>query len=113
MPYRMERRVISARKLGIRRGIAGSLKNGKRETPIRNLGGNSPNATSRPAISCYNCGKEGHISLECCGERRNQGRRENGRYGGGQIAEITKSMALMQEVLKKLAPGQFFPKELR
>ena len=38
MPYRMEKRVISARKLVIRRGTAGSLKNGKRKTPIRNLG---------------------------------------------------------------------------
>ena len=38
MPYRMEIRVISARKLVIRRGTAGSLKNGKRKTPIRNLG---------------------------------------------------------------------------
>ena len=38
MPYRMEIRVISARKLDIRREIAGSLKNGKRRTPIRNLG---------------------------------------------------------------------------
>ena len=35
MPYRMEIHVISARKLDIRREIAGSLKNGKRRTPIR------------------------------------------------------------------------------
>ena len=38
MPYRMEICVISARKLVIRREIAGSSKNGKRKNPTRNLG---------------------------------------------------------------------------
>ena len=38
MPYRMEICVISARKLVIRRGTAGSLKNGRRKTPTRNPG---------------------------------------------------------------------------
>ena len=38
MPCRMEIHVISARKQLTRRGNAGSLTNGKRKTPIRNLG---------------------------------------------------------------------------
>ena len=37
MPYGMEIHVISARKLVIRRGNAGSLKNGNRKTPTRIL----------------------------------------------------------------------------
>ena len=41
------------KKLVIRRGTAGNLKNGRRKTPTRN--------TSRPSILCYSCGKEGHI----------------------------------------------------
>ena len=62
-----------------------------------------------PSISCFNFGKEGHISQECRGERRNQGRRENGSYGGRQLADIAKSMAAMQEALKKLVPEVAFP----
>ena len=38
MPYRMEIRFISARKLVIRNETAGSLKNGRRKTPTRNPG---------------------------------------------------------------------------
>ena len=38
MLYRMEILVIFARKLVIKRGTAGSLKNGKRKIPIRNPG---------------------------------------------------------------------------
>ena len=38
MPCKMEIHVISARKLGIRRGIAGSSRNGRRKTPTRNPG---------------------------------------------------------------------------
>ena len=38
MPYRLEIHAISARKLDIRREIAGSLKNGRGKTPIRNPG---------------------------------------------------------------------------
>ena len=53
----------------------------------------------------YNCGKEGHISRECRGERRNQERRGN----GGQMADMAKSMAAMQEILKKLVPEAVFP----
>ena len=60
-------------------------------------------------ISCYNCGKEGHISREYKSERKNSGRRDTRNYGGGQMAEMAKSLAVMQEVLKKLAPDTVFP----
>ena len=39
----------------------------------------------------------------------NQGKRGNGGYGGGQMADMAKSMAAMQEVLKKLVPEAIFP----
>ena len=80
----------------------------KRKNPHKKPGGNPGNPcsnNSRPAISCYNCGKEGHISRECRGERRNQERRGN----GGQMADMAKSMAAMQEVLKKSVPEAVFP----
>ena len=80
----------------------------KRKNPNRKYGSDTHKASSRPSILCYNCGKEGHISRECRGEQRNQGRIENGGYGGGQIADMAKSMAAMQEVLKKLVPEAVF-----
>ena len=85
----------------------------KRKNPNRKYGSDPCNADSRPSILCYNCGKEGHISWECRGERRNQGRRENGGYGGGQMADMAKSLADVQEVLKTLVPEAVFPRELR
>jgi len=85
----------------------------KRKNPNRKYGGDTHKASSRPSILCYNCGKEGHISRECRGERRNQGWRESGGYGGGQIADMAKSMAAMQEILKKLVPEAVFPRKLR
>ena len=84
----------------------------KRRNPHKKPGGNPGNPRSnpsRPSILCYNCGKEGHISRECRGERRQQGRRGNGGQGGGQMADMARSMAAMQEVLKKLVPEAVFP----
>ena len=77
------------------------FEGGRRKTPARN----SRSANSQPSILCYNCGKQGHISRECRGEQRNQGRRGN----GGQMVEMAKSMEAMQEVLKKLVPEAVFP----
>ena len=65
----------------------------KRKNPNQKYRSEPRNASSCPSISCYNCGKEGHISWECSGERRNQGRRENGGSGGGQMADMAKSLA--------------------
>ena len=81
----------------------------KKKNPHKKPRGNSRSATSRPPISCYNCGKEGHISRECRGERRDHGRRGNGSYGGRQMVDMARSMAAMQEVLKKLVPEAVFP----
>ena len=77
------------------------FEGGRRKTPARN----SRSANSQPSIFCYNCGKQGHISRECRGEQRNQGRRGN----SGQMVEMAKSMEAMQEVLKKLVPEAVFP----
>ena len=53
--------------------------------------------------------QEGHISREGRGERRNQGKIGNGGSGGGQMADMAKSLAAVQEVPKKLVPEAFFP----
>ena len=42
-------------------------------------------------------------------ERRDQGRRGNGGYGDGQMGDMARSMAVMQEVLKKFVPEAVFP----
>ena len=112
MLCRMENPVIFARKQNTVRENVGSLKSGRRRTPHRKPGGNPGNPrndSTRPPVSCYNCGKEGHISRECRGERRQQERRENGGQGDGQMAEMARALAAMQEVLKKLVPEAVFP----
>ena len=42
-------------------------------------------------------------------ERKNTGRRDNSSSRGGQMAEMAKSLADIQEVLKKLSPDRVFP----
>ena len=81
----------------------------KKKNPHKKPGGNPHSANSHHSISCYNCRKEGHISPECRGECRNQGIRGNGGSGGRQMVDMAKSMAAMQEVLKKLVPEVVFP----
>ena len=108
MHCKAERRAISARHLDIKRDSR-KFDEWKRKNPDWKTGSNPPNANSRNPISCYNCGKEDHISRKCRGERRNQGRRGNGGAGGGQMAEVVKSLAAMQEFLRKLAPDGVFP----
>ena len=51
----------------------------KKKNPHKKPGGSTLSATSHPFIPCYNFGKEGYISWECRGERRDQGRRGDGR----------------------------------
>ena len=112
MLCRMENPVIFARKQDTRKRECRKFEEWKKKNPHRKPGGNPGNPrsnSSRPSILCYNCGKEGQISRECRGEQRNQGRRGNGGYGGGQMADMAKSLAAMQEVLKKLVPEAVFP----
>ena len=72
----------------------------KKKNPNQKYGNNAHSLNARTTVSCHNCGKEGHISRECRNEKRNHGREENGRAGGGQMAEVVKALAAMQEVLK-------------
>ena len=97
------------KKLGHQQRDCRKFDEWKRKNPNRKYGGETHKASSRPSISCYNCGKEGHISRECRGKRRNQERRENGGYGGGRMADMAKSLAAVQEVLKTLIPEAVFP----
>ena len=100
------------KKTGHRKRECRKFEEWKKKNPHRKPGGNPGNPrnnSTRPTISCYNCGKEGHISRECRGERRQQGRRENGGQGNGQMAEIARSLAAVQDVLKKLVPEAVFP----
>ena len=64
-------------------------------------------SVQRKPVSCYNCGKEGHISRECKSERKNSGKRENGNSRNKQMTEMVQ--AAVQEILKKLAPDTVFP----
>ena len=100
------------KKTGHRKRECRKFEEWKKKNPHRKPEGNPGNTcsnASRAPISCYNCGKEGHIFRECRGERRQQGRRENGGQGNGQMAEIAHSLAAVQEVLKKLVPEAVFP----
>ena len=63
-------------------------------------------------ISCYDCGKDGHISQECRGKMQNNRRKENGAVGGRQMTERGKSMAEMREMIKKLALYAGFPQRV-
>ena len=107
MLCRMGNPVISARKQDIGRENAGSLKNGKRRTPIRN-----PGEPCKPIVVTIPA-PQFHVII--AGKRvlyhgnvgENGGTR--GGHGGGQMADMAKSMAAMQEVLKKLVPEAVFP----
>ena len=74
MPYRMEICVISARKLGIRRGIAGSSRNGRRKTPTRNPGETLVVLIPDPQFHVTTVGKKGifHENAEENGETREE-----------------------------------------
>ena len=108
MHCRMEICVISARKLVIKRGNARSLKNGKRKTPIGNQG--VIRETPVVLIPAHQfcaiiVGKRViyHGKVE-----------ENRGIGGGEEtadmeADMAKSVAVIQEVLKKLVPEAVFP----
>ena len=99
----------SCKKTGHQKRDCRKFDEWKKKNPNRKYGSDPGNASSRPSILCYNCGKEGHISRECSGELRNQGRRGNGGSGGRQMADMAKSLAAVQEVLKKLVPEAVFP----
>ena len=78
-------------------------KEWKKKNPDRKYG-----SSNRKPIFCYNCGKDGQISRECRGEGNNW-RKDNGAVGGGQLAEMAKSMVEMQRLIIKLAPDAVFP----
>ena len=75
----------------------------KKKNPNRRTG----SSYGKP-ISCYICEKDRHISRECKSERRNAGHRDAGDAGGRQMAEISKSLAAIQEVIRKLALDTVF-----
>ena len=61
---------------------------------------------NKKPISCYNCGKKGHIPPDCRSERQ----REEQQNGGGKLAEKAKQIADMVEMIKKIttAPDSGF-----
>jgi len=73
-------------------------------TGSHNGTGSGTGSYNRKPISCYNCGKTGHIYRDCRGERRNPGGR--GREGG-QLADLVKLQMEMMEMMRKgfQAPG--------
>ena len=71
-------------------------KEWKKNNPDKKTG-----SSNRKPISCYNCEKGGHITQECRGERRNNGRRGNGTIGGRQMGDL-------REMIKKLVLDAVF-----
>ena len=57
---------------------------------------------NRKPISCYNFGKEGHISCDCKSERQNSRQRDEQQNGGEKLAEMAKQTADMVEMIKKI-----------
>ena len=115
MLYRMEIRVIFARKLVIKRGNVGNSKNGKRKIQTGSQGETleTPVVTPpAPQSHVIIAGKKVIYLENVGGERRQQGRRGGSGPGGGQMAEMAemaRSLAAVQEVLKKLVPEAVFP----
>ena len=108
MLYRTEICVISAREWVTRKGNARSLTNGKGETLIRNLGETleTPVVTlPAPPFRAIIAGKRVIYPVNVGESGGNRGRREN----SGQMADMARTMAAMQEVLKKLVPEAVFP----
>ena len=98
MLCREEKRVF-CKKPGHMKKECRKYKDWKENNSVKKSGSNS-----WQTISCYNCGKKGHISRECRSERENNGRRDDGCSGSVKMTEMAKSLAALQEVLKKLSP---------
>ena len=84
------------KKTGHQKRDCRKYKEWKKNNPDKKTG-----SSNRKPISCYNCEKGGHITQECRGERRNNGRRENGTIGGGQMGDL-------RERIKKLVLDAVF-----
>lgn len=99
-----EEKHVFCKKPGHMKKECRKYKDWKENNSVKKSGSNS-----WQTISCYNCGKKGHISRECRSERENNGRRDDGCSGSVKITEMAKSLAALQEVLKKLSPDTVFP----